>query len=530
MYVQPLNPTGNVGLTILASLTPIIILLVLLAGLRITAWLATLIGSIITILVATLVWGAPIVQVSYAWLIGALVGTWAISWIVFWGLTIYNTLVLTGKFDAFRDWIVRNSTNDARVQAIVLAWSLGALFEGLVGFGYPWAFIAPLLIYLGFDDLKALQVSALANNAPVSYGALGTPIIILASVTGLPLLFVSSSVAKVVAILALLPPWILLYLVDKWRGIKEAWPIAILGSLSYILGQYPVASFIGPYLPDITGSLISFVILLLFLRVWRPKRILSLRSIQPNGGDSKKYSKRDVIEALSAFIVLIIVVTLWTGPWSPLTKFSLVTLSQSAYSSLLHKNVAVSFAFNPFVAGTSILVSWIIISLVLRASPKVMGQAIKRSFHQYWGGILTGVFVVGLAYVFNFSGMAYSLAWKTSDLGVAFIIVSPLFGWIGCALSGSNTSTNALFGAFQATTARLAGLPVGLPPALNSVGAELAKPVAPQTASAGVSTTKYVRKEGIVIRKNLPWAIGILIYLILIGVLYAFLAPSLFVH
>lgn len=227
---------------------------------------------------------------------------------------------------------------------------------------------------------------------------------------------------------------------------------------------------------------------------------------------------------------MIIVVTLWTGPWSPLTKFSLVTLSQSAYSSLLHKNVAVSFAFNPFVAGTSILASWIIISLVLRASPKVMGQAIKRSFHQYWGGILTGVFVVGLAYVFNFSGMAYSLAWKTSDLGVAFIIVSSLFGWIGCALSGSNTSTNALFGAFQATTARLAGLPVGLPPALNSVGAELAKPVAPQTASAGVSTTKYVRKEGIVIRKNLPWAISILIYLILIGVLYAFLAPSLFVH
>ncbi|AOL17572.1 lactate permease [Sulfolobus sp. A20] len=528
MFTQPLNPTGNVGLTILASLTPIIVLLILLAGLRLSAWLASLIGSIVTILVAILVWRTPVTQVMNAWLIGALVGTWAISWIVFWGLTIYNTLVLTGKFDAFKDWVIRNSTNDARIQAVLLAWSFGALLEGLVGFGYPWAFVAPLLIALGFEDLKALQVSALANNAPVSFGALGTPIVILAATTGLPLLFVSSSVAKVVAILALLPPWILLYLVDRWKGIKDVWPMAIVASLAYILGQYPIASFVGPYLPDITGSLVSFIILLLFLRVWRPKRVLSLRQLNGGGGNDKKYTTRDVIMAWSAFIILIIIVTLWTGPWSPLTKVSIATLEQPAFSTLLHKKVAVSFAFNPFVAGTSILVSWIVISIVLRASPRIMGEAIKRSFMQYWGGILTGVFVVGLAYVFNFSGMAYSLAWKTSDLGLVFIIVSPLFGWLGCALSGSNTSSNALFGVFQVTTARLAGLPIGLTPALNSVGAELAKPVAPQTASAGVSTTKYVRKEGVVIRANLPWAIGILIYLIIIGVVYAFLAPTLF--
>ncbi|MCY0860077.1 MAG: L-lactate permease [Sulfolobaceae archaeon] len=527
MFVQPLNPTGNVFLTILASLTPIIVLLILLAGLRLSAWLASLIGSIITIIVAITIWRAPPVPVIKAWLIGALVGTWAISWIVFWGLTIYNTLVLTGKFDAFKDWVIRNATNDARIQAVLLAWSFGALLEGLVGFGYPWAFISPLLIALGYEDLKALQVSALANNAPVSYGALGTPIVILSAVTGLPLLFVSSSVAKIVAVLALLPPWILLFLVDRWRGIKDAWPLAIVASLAYILGQFPIASYVGPYLPDISGSLVSFIILLLFLRVWRPKRILVLRQLD-GGGSEKKYTTKDVVMAWMAFIILIIVVTLWTGPWSPLTKVSVASLVQPAYSSLLHKKVAVSFDFNPFVAGTSIMVSWIIISIVLGASPKMMGEAIKRSFKQYWGGILTGVFVVGLAYVFNFSGMAYSLAWKASDLEAAFIIVSPLFGWIGCALSGSNTSSNALFGVFQLTTAKLAGLPIGLTPALNSVGAELAKPVAPQTASAGVSTTKYVRKEGVVIRANLPWAIGILIYLILIGVIYAFLAPSLF--
>ncbi len=382
---------------------------------------------------------------------------------------------------------------------------------------------------MGFEDLKALQVSALANNAPVSYGALGTPIIILASTTGLPLLFVSSSVAKVVAFLALLPPWILLYLVDKWRGIRDAWPLAILASLSYILGQYPIASFIGPYLPDITGSLVSFAVLLLFVGVWKPKRLVVLS--QTNGGESdkgKKYQMRDIILAWSAFIPLIIVVTLWTGPWSPLTKVSSFTLAQPAFSSLLHKTVSVSFAFNPFVAGTSILASWLIICGILRTPGKIMAQALKKSLLEYWGGILTGVFVVGLAYVFNFSGMAYSLAWRAGDLGFLFVIVSPLFGWIGCALSGSNTSSNALFGAFQAATANIAGVPVGITVSLNSVGAELGKPVAPQTASAGVSTTKYVRNEGTVIRANLPWAFGILFYLILVGVLFAIFAPALF--
>lgn len=529
MYVQQLNPTGSVPLTIFLALLPLIVLFVALAGFRMTAWLASLIGSIVTILVAILVWGTPVTLALKAWLVGALVGTWVISWIVFWGLAIFNVLNMTGKFDAFREWLISNATYDARVQAVVLAWSLGALFEGLVGFGYPWAFVAPILIYLGFEDLQALQVVALANNAPVSFGALGTPVVLLSAVTGLPLLFVSSSVAKVVAILALLPPWILLYLTDKWRGIRDAWPIAVVASLSYILGQYPVASFVGPYLADIAGSLASFVILLLFLKVWRPRQLISFKPAI-DGGGSKKYTTKDVLEVWIAFIVLIVIVTLWTGPWSPLTKVVMAKLSVPAYSTLLHKKVAVIFAFNPFVAGTAILVSWIFVSLAVRATPKIMWESIKKAFHQYWGGILTGFFVVGLAYVFNYSGMAYSLAWKSALLGTAFIIVSPLFGWIGCALSGSNTSSNALFGAYQLTVAKITGLPVGLLPALNSVGAELAKPVAPQTASAGVSTTKYVRKEGIVIRKNLPWAFGIIFYLIIIGVLYAFLAPNLFIH
>jgi L-lactate permease len=528
VYVQQLNPAGNVALTIVLSLVPLIVLFLLLIVLRLTAWLASLIGAIVAILVAAGVWRTPIVYASESFLIGALIGTWAISWIVFWGLTFYNTLVLTGKYNAFKEWVVRNATEDTRIQAILLAWSFGALFEGLVGFGYPWALVSPVLIAIGFEELTALKVTAIANNAPVSYGALGTPIIILSAVTGLPLLFVSSSVAKVVAILALLPPWVLAYLVDKWRGVRDVWPFAILASLSYIAGQYPMASFIGPYLADISGSLISFAVLLGFLRVWRPKRITSLAKSTAPSDPGYIQNRSDVLKFWLSIIAVIIVVTLWTGPWSPLTRTTIATLSLKAYSDLFHKVVAVSFAFNPAVAGTSILVSWLVTLPILGAKPSTIRQAIARSFKQYWGGILTGVFVVGLALVFNYSGMAYSLAWKAANLSTLFIVVSPIFGWIGCALSGSNTSTNAPFGAFQTAVARVTGLPIGLTPSLNSVGAEVAKPVAPQTLSAGVSTTSYVRKEGIVARNNLPWTILILVYLIIIGVVYYLIAPSIF--
>ena len=245
MFEQILDPTGHVWLSVFVSLVPLIALLFMLAALRMTAWLASIIVGVITIPIGVYVWHAPLAGTLKSYLYGGLTGFWVIDWITFWGLIIFNTLVLTGDFERFKNWMIHHATADIRIQTIMLAWAFGALLEGLVGFGYPWAVVVPILVGLGIADLDAIRVAALANNAPVSYGALGAPILGLAAVTGLPMLALSASIGNVVAVLALLPPWVLIYLVSGWEGVTEAWPLAIVGSLSYILGQWPSGSLFG---------------------------------------------------------------------------------------------------------------------------------------------------------------------------------------------------------------------------------------------------------------------------------------------
>ena len=208
MFTQILDPTGNLFLTWLVALIPVVLLLFLLAGLRMSAWLAVLIGSIVTFLLGLWVWKMPFGDGVLAYVYGSATGIWNVDWITFWGVMLFNTLVTTGAFDKLRRWLVQQGTRDVRVQTILFAWAFGALLEGLVGFGYPWAFVAPILIAIGIPDLDAIRVAAIANNAPVSYGALGAPIIALATVTAgtLGMNFVdllpiySASVGKIVAI------------------------------------------------------------------------------------------------------------------------------------------------------------------------------------------------------------------------------------------------------------------------------------------------------------------------------------------
>jgi lactate permease len=532
MFTQTLNPTGHLWLTVLVALFPLVLLIFLLAILRITAWIATIVAGALTLPLSVFVWHAPFAAALKSYAYGALTGIWAIDWITFWGLIIFNTLVLTGDFDRFKAWMVHHATADIRIQTIMLAWAFGALLEGLVGFGYPWAVVVPILVGLGIIDLDAIRVAALANNAPVSFGALGAPILGLAAVTGLPLMALSASIGHIVAVLALLPPWVLIYLVSGWDGVFEAWPLAIVGSLSYIAGQWPVARYFGPYLPDVTGALVSFWVLFIFVKLWRPKTIRGFGGvpIAASAGmldaSPEMSSVHRAFSAWMPYIVLVAIVVAWTGPWSRLPAISLFKLNVAAKSSVTQKAVASAFNFTPLTGGTSIFAAWIVILAILRPGIATVKRVFARTFHQMWGALLVALFIFALAYIFVFTGMANSLAYGFSKIGVFFIVLAPILGWIGVALSGSNTSTNAMFGPIQAVTGRLLNFPVLLLPSLNSVGAEVGKPIAPQTASVGVSTSRFVRSEGQVIRHNMGWTLFMLAYLILIALLFYYVFPG----
>jgi lactate permease len=561
VFHQVLDPAhSTLGSTLLA-LVPAVVLLLLLAAFRMSAWKAAIIASVVTLVEAMTLWQAPVGHTFAAYGLGAATGVWSVDWIVLWGVVIYNTMVVTGAFEAFKRWLVTHATADIRVQTLLMAWAFGALMEGLVGFGYPWAVVAPLLIGFGMADLAAIRVAALANNAPVSFGALGAPIIGLAAVTGLPLMSLSAAVGKIVAVLALAPPWLLIYLVSGKRGFRDGWPLAVVGSLAYILGQYPTSQWLGPYLPDVIGSLVCFGALLVLLRYWRPKSILGFGGTplteeqireherglagEPPSGESPSGESpsgepasagpgaaragapvRQAWRGLVPFGILVAVVVAWTGPWSPLPKYVPFAPHVDAVSSLSGKVSKASWSFAPFVAGTAILVCWIIIAAFLRPNAAELRQVARNTFRQMWGALLVGPIVFGLAYVYNFSGMGNSVAHGFAQAGSAFIIVSPLLGWVAVALSGSNTSANALFGGLQYSVANLLHAPVLLFPSLNSLGAEVGKPVAPQTASVGVATTRLVRSEGQVIRYNLGWTLAVLAYLVLIGLLFYYVLPG----
>src|ERR1700747_2000371 len=475
MFTQITDPLGNLGLTCLVALIPVVFLLVLLAVFRVSAWLAVLLGSILTFILAAWVWKMPRDTGWQAYLYGSATGMWNVNWITFWGLVLFNTLGISGTFENFRRWLISQGTLDVRVQTMLFAWAFGALLEGLVGFGYPWAVVAPILITLGISDINAIRVAAIANNAPVSYGALGAPIIALAAVTNYPLLALSGSIGTIVAVLARLPPWVLLYLVSGKEGMKGGWPLAVVGSLGYIAGQYPVARYWGPYLPDVAGAIVCFAALLVLLKVWQPKTALGYGGVPVDAAAARQTQSHglksgEVLQAWLPFAVLLVVVACWTGPWSTLPKVSWFKAQAVGCSALATPCTAAKpsltavFNFAPYIAGTAILTTWIIVVVLLIAMGKLrggqLGEVFRRSFHQMWGALLVGVFIFGLAYTFNYSGMGASLAKGFSSLGTAFIIVCPILVFIGVALSGSNTSTNAMFGKFQA----LVGAQLGLPP------------------------------------------------------------------
>jgi lactate permease len=537
VYTQDFDPvSSSLGLSSIFAVLPVLALFVLLGGVRMAAQWAALIALGIAMLVAMIVYGMPVDQTVLSATEGAAFGLFPIMWIVVAAIWIYNMTVETGHFAVLRRSFGTIST-DQRVQAVIIAFCFGALIEALAGFGTPVAITAVMLIALGFKPIKAASVALVANTAPVAFGAIAIPIVTLSEITGLPKEDLGAMVGRQTPFLALIVPLILIGMVDGSRGIRQTWPVAVIGGLTFAIGQFLCSNYISVELTDIVASLASTAAIVLLLRVWRPGEPLIAEEAAAGGAgrpavagssthdpameddvrrrdDTVKDPPGDVLRAYSPYLIIIAVFSfvqipaikdaLAEKPWTTTLQWpglDVVNPDGDALSSLTY-----NVNWLP-AAGTLLMICGLITMVVLRVTPGRAFKVFGGSIDQLKWAILTVASVLALAYVMNQSGQTITLGQWAAGAGDFFAFLSALIGWLGVAVTGSDTSSNALFGALQVTAAQDAGMSPTLLAAANSSGGVLGKMISPQNLAIGAAAVGMAGQEGDLFRKVLGWSL-----------------------
>jgi L-lactate transport len=504
IWPQPLDPLHSVALSALAAALPLVIVLVLMGGLRRSGLFSSLCGLGTAILLALFLWQMPAVLVLWSAIYGVIYALWPILWIVFTALWLYNLTQDTGKFELFRRWMEQHASGDASIQVVLVAFCFGALLEGTAGFGAPVAVTACLLVGLGHLPRKAVLVALIANTAPVAFGALGIPIIALAGVTGLDLGRLSAMAGRQVPVLSLLLPAYLILVVSGRKGLRRNWPVAVVTGLSFALTQFFVSNFWGPYIADVLASSISIFATVVFLRLWLPRGSGELApQDEPAKAVPTPLRVRESFAAWLPWVMLSVVVILWS--WFRLLPAAQIVmhvpnLHNGVLITLYQKPYAAIYTFQPLGPGTAVLAATILTALCLRVPGKVLFVSGAKTFRQLRIPGLTVMTIVALAYLYNYSGMAYTLGATFARVGPAFPLLSGFLGWIACFLSGSDTASNLLFGNLQVAAAHQLGLSPVLLAVTNSSGAVAGKMVSPQNIAVGVTTVGLIGQEGKVLR------------------------------
>ncbi|HET9921880.1 MAG TPA: L-lactate permease [Ktedonobacteraceae bacterium] len=565
MFHQLLTPVANnLFLSFLVGFIPILVVLVLLGIVRLAAWQAALAGLVVGFIIAITVWQLPVNLAASSTLDGVVFALVPVMWIVWNAMWLYNVAVRSGKFELFRRWMVFNVPTDKRILLLIVGFSFGALMEGIAGFGTPVAICSALLIALGFPVLDAVVITLIFNTTPVAFGALGVPIVTLAGVTGLHAATLSAMVGRQLPIFSLLLPFYALAVFTGLRSLRTAWPVALVAGLSFALTQFFISNFVGPELPDVLASLVSLVCVILFVQVWKPRDSarypLSLATAGANvpgrvaeTGSSAigetdvpapernpetegRPSAREAILAWLPWLLVSAVVIIWTFAKVATVGANLIKwpgLNNAIYLTLYSKPYAATYNFQPLGTGTAILLAvlltWIVV-VATGSSPMILLQALGDTWRQLRFAILTVVLIVGLAFLYNYSGIAYTVGLAISKVGAIFPFFSVFLGWIACFLSGSDTSSNALFGNLQVVAARQLNLSPVLMAATNSSGAVMSKMISPQNVTTGVSTSSLVGKEGLVIQRTFIHSIILACILGLIVMAQQYLIPGIIPH
>jgi lactate permease len=526
VYVQELEPVaGSLGLSALVAALPLVIVLVLLGGVRMKAHLAGLIGLLAAVLVACLAYGMPLDQTLSSGVQGAVFGLFPIMWIVVNALWVYRMTVRTRHFDVLRRSFGRLS-DDPRIQALVIAFCFGALLEALAGFGAPVAISAVMLVALGFDPVRAAVVALVANTAPVAFGAMGTPVVTLAQVTGLPLDSVASVVGRQTPLLALVVPLVLVWLVDGRRGLRETWVPALVCGVAFAVAQFVASNYVSAQLADIGAALAGAGALVAVPRS-RVPATESVRASVLTGARSEELDEEDPRgEVVRAYAPYALIVAIFSVAQIPAVKDWLAGATQTYDWPFLDvagpdgEPVGGNVFTWPIVStgGTLVLIAGVFTAAVIGVRA---GAAVKEwlaTVHELRFAILTVTSVLALAYVMNLSGQAATIGHFVAAAGAGLAFLSPVLGWFGVAVSGSDTSSNALFGALQVTAAQQSGLSPELLAAANSSGGVLGKMISPQNLTIACAAVGLAGREGDLLRKVLPWSLGLLLVMCLVVV------------
>ncbi|MBG9509328.1 L-lactate permease [Bacillus thuringiensis] len=537
-WTQVYDPFGNIWISAAVALIPIIFFFLALAVFRMKGYVAGFITVVLTVLVALFAYKMPFTMAMAATGYGFLYGLWPIAWIIIMSVFLYKISVKTGQFDVIRASVL-SITNDHRLLVILIGFSFGAFLEGAAGFGAPVAITAALLAGLGLNPLYAAGLCLIANTAPVAFGAMGIPITVAGQVTGIDPHKIGQMAGHQLPFLSLFVPFFIVFLMDGFKGIRQTWPALLVAGSSFAITQFITATFLGPELPDITSALVSLISLALFLKVWQPKEIY--QSEQANSevaatttaASMPKLTFGKVVKAWSPFIVLTVMVVIWSQSFfkalfapggalaSLVFKFEIPGLH-----NLVMKAEPIVNKPTPYEAilkfdvlsatGTAILIACIISMFILKMNVKDAVVTFKETLSELKMPILSIGFVLGFAFIANYSGLSSTLALALAGTGGLFPFFSPFLGWIGVFLTGSDTSANALFSNLQAITAQQVGVSEVLLVAANTTGGVTGKMISPQSIAIAGAAVGLAGKESDLFRFTVKHS---LFFVIIVGIM-----------
>ncbi|TQN08270.1 L-lactate permease [Acidovorax temperans] len=548
LWQQNYDPAGNIWLSALVALIPIVFFFLALTKLRLKGYQAGTVTVLLALGVALLFYKMPVSAALASAVYGFFYGLWPIAWIIVAAVFLYKLSVKTGQFDVIRSSIL-SVTHDQRLQLILVGFCFGAFLEGAAGFGAPVAITAALLVGLGFKPLYAAGLCLIANTAPVAFGAMGIPVIVAGQVSGIDPFLIGQMAGRQLPFMTILVLFWIMAIMDGWRGVKETWPAVLVGGGSFAVVQFLTANYIGPELPDITSAIVSLIALTGFLKVWQPKRIFRFDTAEsttsqttgtkapaaakPQAGATAPLTAGAIVKAWSPFIILTAMVTLWSlkpfkalfAAGGPLAS-TIINIPVPMLDKLVAKMPPVVAQATPYGAvytfnwlaatGTAILIAAILTIAFARFSPAKALATLGETVRELVIPIYSIGMVLAFAFVANYSGLSATLALALAHTGKAFTFFSPFLGWIGVFLTGSDTSANALFGALQATTANQLGLSPVLTVAANTTGGVTGKMISPQSIAIACAAVGLAGKESDLFRFTVKHS---LVFAAIIGII-----------